>query len=117
MSDHSCVIFDLSFCPDPMPLRTRAQRRIINEPCVESFSAMFDPSLLRGHNDADVLIQHFNSQCLSILDKVAPVKSSLVSLKNPWVNETTQNLKRICQKLSAYGNQLNSWFTDSTSRN
>lgn len=61
---------------------------------------MFEPSLLRGHHDADVLLQRFNSQSLSRLDKVTPVTSSLVSVKNrrPRVDETIRNLRRTCGK-------------------
>ena len=78
VSDHSCVFFEINFPLDPPPLRIRAQRRIMNHDAAEKFSALFDPCSLMGCSDADVFIQSFHSQCLTILDKIAPVKSSII---------------------------------------
>lgn len=101
MSDHSCVFFNINFPRDPPPLRIRAQRRIINYDTAERFSALFDPCSLMGCTDVDVLIQSFNDQCLSILDKVAPVKSSTVYHKKhcPWIDEAIQSFRRNCRKV------------------
>lgn len=101
VSDHSCVFFNINFPRDPPPLRIRAQRRIINYDTAERFSALFDPCSLMGCTDVDVLIQSFNDQCLSILDKVAPVKSSTVYHKKhcPWIDEAIQSFRRNCRKV------------------
>lgn len=40
VSDHSCVFFQLNFPLDLLPLRPRAQRRIINKDVTEKFTAL-----------------------------------------------------------------------------
>ena len=101
VSDHSCVCFDLIFPRDPPPPKMKARRRIITQDVVERFSASFDPCLLSGYDNPEVLIQSFNSYCLTILDEVAPVKSNYVSQKKhrPWLNDSILSLKRKCRRV------------------
>ncbi|XP_039901842.1 uncharacterized protein LOC120742540 [Simochromis diagramma] len=62
---------------------------------------MFDRSPLFTGNDVNVLIQSFNRECTSILDQVAPIKTSSALQKKtcPWINESILNLRRICRKI------------------
>ncbi len=100
VSDHSCVHFEFNFPRDLPPQKMKAHRRVITQDVAERFSASFDPRLLSGCNDSEVLIQSFNSHCLAILDEVAPVKSNIVSQKkhSPWINESIQSFRRKCRK-------------------
>lgn len=91
VSDHSCVYFDLT-CPlDPPPPKTRAEKWFINEEAVWKFSVLSDPYSLVGYSDAVALIGTFNSHCLNIIDKVAPLKLSHVLHK--------KTLQRNCRKV------------------
>lgn len=101
ISDHYCVFFDLECFVDPLPTKIKAERRIITPDAAERFSALFDPAPVSGCHDVDVFFQAFNSQCLEILDKVAPKKSNFVShIKScPWINESILSLKRNCRKV------------------
>jgi len=98
------VFFNLAFPLDPQPQKRRAERRFINEDAAKKFS-MFDRCLLEGHSDADTFIRAFNSQCLDILDQVAPVKlAHAVHKYCPWVDDCIKAFQR------SYGRQQNLKF-------
>uniref|UniRef100_A0A1A8MYC9 Reverse transcriptase domain-containing protein n=1 Tax=Nothobranchius pienaari TaxID=704102 RepID=A0A1A8MYC9_9TELE len=100
MSDHSCVLFDLNFNLESTPSVVIPQRRIISENTAARFIEMFDSNLFLESQDVDSLIHSLNSCCKSILDVVAPFKSNRVTRKpfSPWINDSIQNLKRLCRK-------------------
>jgi len=77
VSDHSCVFFNLNLPRDPPPLRIKAQRRVFKQDVAGKFSTLFDPCQLTGCSDVNVFVESFNSQCLTILDEVAPMKTLL----------------------------------------
>lgn len=101
LSDHNCVFVELNFSSKQTPVKLKTHRRIITETTAERFSIMFDSSLLFTGNDVNALIQSFNRECTSILDQVAPIKTSSVLQKKtcPWINESILNLRRICRKI------------------
>uniref|UniRef100_A0A8C2BXZ1 Reverse transcriptase domain-containing protein n=1 Tax=Cyprinus carpio TaxID=7962 RepID=A0A8C2BXZ1_CYPCA len=101
VSDHSCVFFNLNFPRDPPPLRIKAQRRVINQDVAGKFATLFNPCQLRGCSDVNVYAESFNSQCLAILDEVAPMKSNTVSIKKPcpWINASIQSYRSKRRKI------------------
>ena len=101
ISDHYCVFFNLECSVDPQPPKIKVERRIISPDAAERFSALFDPAKLIGCYDVDDFCQAFNSQCLEILDKVAPTKSNLLSPTKscPWISEYIHRFKRNCRKM------------------
>ena len=101
INDHYRVFFNLECSVNPQPPKIKVERQIISPDAAERFSALFDPAKLIGCYDVDVFIQAFNSQCLEILDKVAPRKSNLLSHTKscPWISEPIQSFKRNCRKV------------------
>ncbi|KAG1927995.1 hypothetical protein F2P79_023870 [Pimephales promelas] len=101
VSDHSCVFFNLNLPRDPPPLRIKAQRRVFNQDVAGKFSTLFDPCQLGGCSDVNVYVESFNRQCSTILDEVAPMKSSIVSVKKPcpWINSSVQSLRSKRRKI------------------
>lgn len=82
-------------------MRIKAQRRVINQEVAGKFSILFDPCQLRGCSDVNVYAESFNSQCLAILDEVAPMKSNIVSIKKPcpWINTSIQSCRSKRRKI------------------
>ena len=100
VSDHKCVLFDVSCNTDLLPRNHMSRRRIIDQSSTESFAALFDPNVLSNCNDVDVFVQLFNEQCSSILDIVAPFKTKKISAKSsPWINESIRSFRRNCRKI------------------
>ena len=75
ITDHSCVLFNLSFKLDSLPSKSLKCSHILNHLTAGQFSATFNPSAeLFPQADIDCLVESFNSHCSTILDNVAPYK-------------------------------------------
>lgn len=48
VSDHYCIFFNLNLFPDLPPLKTKSQRRIMNQDTVERFFSFIWPMFSRG---------------------------------------------------------------------
>ena len=73
VTDHECVLFNLSFNLDFLPSKRVNCFRILNCLSAKKFSAAFHPSaVLSSHTDVACLVHSFNTHCSTVLDKVAP---------------------------------------------
>jgi len=101
VSDHKCVLFNLSFDNDFVPEKRIKSSRIVNSLAVEDFAASFNSNVLVSPaDDVDCLLHVFNTHCAAILDDVAPLVTRSVRPVNssPWLNNEICELRRKCRK-------------------
>lgn len=100
VSDHKCILFDLAYNEVPLPVTRSSCSHMVNQLAVENFSADFDSSSVFISDDIDVSVQSFNEHCTLLLDRVAPLKTRLISAVNtsPWINDVIRSFRCVCQK-------------------
>ena len=102
VSDHKCVLFNVSFVNDFVPERGVKTSRIVNSTAIANFKARFvDNALVSPGDDVNCLVNSFNILCASIMDDVAPLVTRSVRPVNPspWLdNNTVCELKRKCRR-------------------
>lgn len=100
--DHHVIVFNMSFNEFLSPVQRILSSRILDSSTPEKFADAFN--LLSPHNDVDYSTNLLNNYCLSILDKICPVKTRVSACKPPpWLNDSICGLKRDCRKASAGG--------------
>ncbi len=102
VTDHECVLFNLSFNLDSLPSICVKCSRILNHLSAEKFSAAFNPSpVLSYHADVASLVHSCNTHSAAVFDKVTPSKLRLVPsvCSFPWVNDTVRCFRRKCQRV------------------
>lgn len=102
VTDHKCVLFNLSFDNDFVPVKRIKSSRIVNSLAVENFTVSFDSNVLVSpDDDVDCLVHVFNSHCAAILDDVAPMVTRTVRPANssPWLNDEIRDFRRKCRKV------------------
>ena len=107
LSDHSTILFN-AILPQPpaKPQRPIHRSRHINASTANKFSEALiaAPSTCIIETppqsiSTDELTALFNSTCATILDTIAPFKTSKPKPKgDPWLNDTTRALRRECRK-------------------
>lgn len=75
--------------------------RIFNHLSADKFIAAFNHEEVSTSNDVNLLVDSFNHQCFSILDRIAPFKmrKATFSKSSPWMNDSIRFLKRSCRKV------------------
>ena len=74
ITDHSCILYYLSFNVDSLTCRHIISSRILNHLSAERFSDTFHFNT-DMHSDDDPLVQSFNEPCAATLDKIPPIKA------------------------------------------
>ena len=104
-SDHFPILFNsLIPCSIPKPIDHAHLTRAINPLTAPQFSCMFTNSMpiVMDENHtltADTLLSNFNLTCTQILDTIAPLrKKRTKALSEPWLNDTTKDLRRACRR-------------------
>ncbi|KAK0140528.1 hypothetical protein N1851_022497 [Merluccius polli] len=93
VTDHECVLFNLSFILDSLPSKCVNCSRI-KLPLSRERSVDF-------HTDVASLVHSFNTHYSAVLDKVAPIKMRLVPFvdSSPWLNYTIRCFRRKCRRV------------------
>ncbi|XP_030601343.1 uncharacterized protein LOC115791283 [Archocentrus centrarchus] len=101
ISDHVCVLFNLSLNFDYLSVPHVFCSRIFNHLSADKFTAAFNHEEVSTSNDVNLLVDSFNHQCLSILDRIAPFKmrKATFNRSSPWMDDSIRFLKRSCWKV------------------
>ena len=89
LSDHSAVFCDLSLTKPPCPKVISNCRNVKNISFQEFSKDILSLDFISGTSDLDVLVERYESQLSTILDKHAPVQTRVVTVRpsSPWYTD------------------------------